>query len=104
MLNAVEETANFSRKRILDIRDLMEETIEKAKAELPDYMYSKDLIEILFHQPYCKSHYLVDPGIAKRQTAAVYLNELENIGILKNHKIGRENLYLNVKLYELLSK
>ncbi len=33
-----------------------------------------------------------------------YLKELEKIGILKGHKIGRENLYLNVQLYELLSQ
>jgi Fic family protein len=41
---------------------------------------------------------------AKRQTAAEYLRELDKIGILKSHKIGKETLYLNVKLYELLSK
>ncbi len=46
----------------------------------------------------------MDAGIAKRQTAAEYLKELENIGVLKNQKIGKENLYLNEKLYDLLSK
>lgn len=104
MLDAVEQTAIFSRRQILNIRNLMERTIEKAKDELPDYMYSKELIELLFHQPYCKAQFLIDSGIVKRQTAAVYLKELENIGILKSHKISRENLYLNVELYDLLSK
>jgi len=33
-----------------------------------------------------------------------YLKELENIGILKGHKIGKEVLYLNVSLYDLLSQ
>jgi Fic family protein len=103
MLNAVEETANFSRKRILDIRNLMEQTIEKAKAELPGYMYSKDLIEILFHQPYCKTQFLVDANLVERKTAATYLKELERIGILRVHSIGREKLYMNVKLYDLLA-
>jgi hypothetical protein len=32
------------------------------------------------------------------------LRELENIGILRSQKVGRENLYLNTKLYELLSQ
>ncbi len=41
---------------------------------------------------------------AERQTAAEYLKELEKIGILHRKKIGRENLYLNVQLYKLLSK
>ena len=43
-------------------------------------------------------------GIAERKTAADYLQELEKIGILKRKKVGRENLYLNEKLYNLLSK
>ncbi|MDD5765057.1 MAG: Fic/DOC family N-terminal domain-containing protein [Candidatus Marinimicrobia bacterium] len=103
MLDAVEQTANFSRKRILDIRNLMERTVEKAKNELPDYMYSKELIEILFHQPYCKAQFLVEANLAERKTAATYLKELERIGVLMSRSIGREKLYLNIKLYELLA-
>ena len=29
---------------------------------------------------------------------------LERIGVLTPHKVGRENLYLNVRLYDLLAK
>jgi len=43
-------------------------------------------------------------GLAKRQTAASHLKELERIGILKPHKVGRENLYLNRALYDLLAQ
>lgn len=103
MLEAVEETANFTRKRILAIRDLMNDTLEKARKELPTRVYSKELIELLFRQPYTKAQFLVDEGIAKRQTAAEYLKELEKIKILKAHKSGKEMLYLNLKLYDLLS-
>jgi len=60
------------------------------------------LIELLFEQPYCKIQFVVDKGIAKRQTAAEYLKELEKIGILKKKKVGKENLFLNKKLYEIL--
>jgi len=49
------------------------------------------------------ARFLVDAGIAKREAAADYLKELEGIGILKVHRMGRENLYLNTKLYEILS-
>lgn len=66
-------------------------------------MYSKELIELLFRQPYTKGQFLVDAGIAQRKTAAEYLKELEKIGILKSLKIGKETLYLNVRLYDLLS-
>lgn len=104
MLEAVEDTAVFTRERILAIRNLMAETMETTRKKLPARVYSKELIEIIFRQPYTKGQFLVDTGIAKRQTAADYLKELGKIGILKPHKIGRETLYLNVKLYKLLSE
>jgi Fic family protein len=104
MLDAVEETAMFTRKRILNIRDLMTETMEVAKETLPGRVYSKELIELLFYQPYTKGQSLVDAGIAKRKTAAEYLKDLEKTGILTGKRIGREMLYLNTRLYDLLSK
>ena len=80
----------------------MDETIALAKEKLPSRVYSKELIELLFEQPYCKVKFLVDKGIAKRQTAAEYLQELEKIGILTSQKIGVENLFLNVRLFQVL--
>ena len=93
-LDAVEMTADFSRRRILAIRDLMEETLALARQKLPPRVYSKELIENLFRQPYTKGQFLVEAGIAERKTAAQYLKELENIGVLRRHKVGREKLYL----------
>jgi Fic family protein len=104
MLKAVKDTATFTRERTMAIRALMNTTMEKAKEKLPARVYSKELIETIFRQPYTKGQFLVDAGIAKRQTAAEYLKELERIGILKPHKIGKETLFLNVDLYGLLSK
>jgi Fic family protein len=104
MLDAVETTSINTRKRITDIRLLLDETLARAKKELPAKVYSKELIELLFRQPYTKGQFLVDEGIAERQTAAEYLKELENIGILEIEKVGRENLYLNRELFDLLSK
>ena len=103
MLAAVEETAVFTQERIAAIRDLLAATIAEAKRVLPSRVYSKELIELLFNQPYVKAQYLVDAGIARRQTAAVYLRELERVDILRFEKVGRENLYLNVALLTLLS-
>ncbi len=51
-----------------------------AKEILPGRVYSKELIELLFCQPDTKGQFLVDAGIAKRQTAAEYLKELEKTG------------------------
>jgi Fic family protein len=104
MLEAVEQTATHTREKIVAIRELLEKTFKVAKERLPSRVYSKELIELLFHQPYTKGQLLVDADIAARKTAAEYLKELEKIGILKSKKMGKENIYLNVKLYDLLSK
>lgn len=103
MLEAVEQTARETREKILAIRDLMNADIEKVKAELPK-IYSKDLLEQLYHQPYCKIRFLEEAGVAQRQTASHYLKELARIGVLKPFKSGREIYYINENFLELLVK
>ena len=102
LLQAVEETADFTRELILSIRGLMSETGEIIRA-LPGRIYSKELVEVLFRQPYSKTQFLVDAGIAERKTAAGYLKQLESSGLLQSQRVGREVLYLNTRLYELLA-
>jgi len=104
MLDAVEQTAIYTRDKIIGIRDLLEETRQFAKNKLPDRVYSKELVELLFRQPYCKIAFLVNEGIASRNIASSYLSELTKIKILKKEKIGNEFVYLNIPLYELLTK
>lgn len=102
MLEAVEDTAVFTRQRILAIRDLMEETSELTRSH-PGKASSKDLIEIIFRQPYTKVQFLVDAGLAGRKTATEYLRGLEEVGVLRSQRVGREVLYLNTRLYDLLA-
>jgi len=104
MLDAVEQTALYTRDKTLAIRALLIKTLEFTKENLPPRAYSKDLIELLFHQPYTKARFLVDAGIAERKTATNYLKELEKIGVLQLQKVGKENLYLNKELFEALSQ
>jgi len=101
MLKAVEETANYTIKKINKIKNQLEITIEKVKAEAPK-IYRKELIELLFEQPYSKIEFVVDKLKVERKAASRYLKNLEDIGILKSEKIGRENLYLNKALIEIL--
>lgn len=46
---------------------------------------------MIFRQPYCKIQFVVDAGIAKRQTASEYLQQLEVIGVLTGERRGRDN-------------
>jgi len=102
MLDAIEKTAAFTISRISDIRTLIDDTLTLAKTELPSNYPATELIEVIFRQPYTKIKFIVESGIAKRQTAAKYLKGLEKIGILESRTVGRETLYLNVELFRLL--
>ncbi len=104
ILIGVEETAKHTRDQILGIKKLLDNTIEIGRNKLPSHVFSKELIELLFEQPYTKIQHIVDKGLAKRQTASVYLQYLEAAGILKGQKVGKELLYLNTELLKLLSQ
>ncbi|OQY06796.1 MAG: hypothetical protein B6I28_06015 [Fusobacteriia bacterium 4572_132] len=67
-------------------------------------IYSKDLLEVLFIHPYTKVEFLVNILEITRQTGTKYLNKLEEIKILKKEKVGKNNYYINVALFDLLSE
>jgi len=104
ILKGVEETAVWTGNKIHAMKDLMRITTKYCKESLQKKTYSKELVEVLFEQPYCRIQNLVEAGVAKRQTASVYLKELVSIGVLQERVEGRENLYLHSKLLGLLTQ
>lgn len=102
VLRGVEETADWTRNRIITIRDLFDVTVERCRTQMR-IGYSKELIELIFRQAYCKIGFVVDAGIARRQTASSYLQELERLGILTSEKKGREVVYKNPALVDVLT-
>ncbi|MGL6064252.1 MAG: hypothetical protein ACRC0S_04140 [Fusobacteriaceae bacterium] len=53
----------------------------------------------LFLLPYTKIDFLVESLGLSRQTASSYLNQIEELNILKKEKIGKYNYYINLKLF-----
>jgi len=102
MLGAIHQTAIWTSNKIIAVQELMEHTVQHVQQNAPN-IYSRELVEQLFEQPYCRIANLVDNGIAKRQTASVYLKQLSDIGVLEEHKIGREKLFLHPKFLALLT-
>ena len=102
-LTAGQEKCDDTINKVNAIRKLLEETITFVKKKKPD-IYTKELIELLFDQPYCRIATLVDGGIVARKYAAIYLRELEKIGILKSEKVGREVIFKNIGLFNLFNK
>jgi Fic family protein len=103
MLDAVEQTSIRTHGQIAAILTLMETVRERVQRETPS-IYSKDLIEQIFRQPYCKIAFLERAGMGTRQTCAKYLRELEIMGILKGQKMGREVYFINTDLFKLLTQ
>ena len=102
ILDGVEETCTWTTDKIKSIRELMEHTGQFVQGRLPK-TYTWELVEVLFKQPYCRIGNLVDSGIAKRQTASVYLKQLCDIGVLREVKSGRETIFVHPKYIELLT-
>ena len=101
MLDAVAETADWTTERIKTIRRLMNDTEEYVKISAPS-IYSPDLIDLIFAQPYCRIRNVIDTGIAKRQAASTYLKQLVKLGILTEEKHGREKIFRHPKFIEIL--
>ena len=103
MLDMIEQTALFDRKRISEIETLMNKMGSEIKTVLPK-IYSKDLLEVLFKLPYTKRNYLERAGLGNKKTVGNYLNQLLEKGFLKSEQVGKEKLYLNHRLLECLKK
>jgi Fic family protein len=101
ILDGVEETSRQTIVLIEEINRLMLAAKQKMRAELPK-IYSQDLLNNLFRHPYTKIEFVVEELQVTRKTAAKYLDELVDIGLLQKHRITKDNFYLNVGLYELL--
>jgi len=103
ILRGVEETAKWTLKKIAGMRRLQQATVEHARQGAPK-VYTRELIDLVFELPYCRIQNLIERGIAKRQTASVFLKELARIGVLEEKLVGREKLFINPRLMKLLTR
>lgn len=100
MLHGVALTARHTTGLVERIRDLLFE--QKLHIRERHKFYSQDLINNLFHHPYTKVAFLENDLKVSRATATRYLDALAKDGVLKKHKLGRENYYINFRLIDLL--
>lgn len=102
MLQAIEETAIYTISKIEEIDRLFSNTLEVISKQLPHIR--KESVEKIFEQPYISPKKLMGANIKSLNTAKKYLTQMENLGILIPKKIGKEIVYLNIDLYNLLSE
>jgi Fic family protein len=101
MLDMVEMTALKGLERLESIVQLMETTGQEIKERLPK-VYSKDLVEVIFKLPYTKRQSLIDLDLGTPKTVGNYLIALEDEGFLTSVRVGKEKLYLNRSLMDIL--
>ena len=103
ILSAIEETSSNTLDIIRKIYIAQDEMCKTISEKAPQ-IYSKELVELLFEQPYCKIDFLVQKNIAKNQTASKYLKTLYELNILDLLVKGREKYYINKSLWNILTR
>lgn len=101
LLKGLEETSFETLSLIMNIKDLMMEYKQRIRSELPK-VYSQDLLNNLFRHPYTKIDFVCNELAITRPTATSYLNQLVDNGFLRKMKLGKNNFYLNTRLFDLL--
>jgi len=101
ILKGIEETAIDTLELVKRINVEVETMRNEIKLKLPK-IYSKELIDLLFYEFYTKTIYIEKGLSITRKTAVSYLSALETAGFLVSEKIGKERIYKNRRLYDLV--
>lgn len=102
ILKGIEETSKNTIELIKLIQEEMEAYKQDFITKLPK-IYYEELLDSLFYEVYTRINYIEERCHVTRQTAATYLNSLVEAGLLEFEKIGRESIYKNTRLINLLS-
>ena len=103
ILKGIEETSKNTIELIKLILNEMNLFKEEFMTKLPK-IYSDELLDSLFYEVYTRINYIEEKCDVTRQTAATYLNQLVEAGLIECEKVGRESIYKNTRLIDLLSK
>ena len=102
MLRSFNETAEETLRIVESIRALIaqysdKEYLSTLKGQIEPL---QNTVEVIFKKVYVRVADLVELGI-HRQTAATYLDQFVDQGLLSKERVGRDNIYKNIKLLEL---
>lgn len=103
MLHSFKDTAEHTLRIVESIKALLAQYTDREyllNTLKGQYKPLYDTINLVFKKAYVRISDVVDLGI-HRQTSAVYLDQLVDEGLLSKEKIGRENIYKNIKLLAL---
>lgn len=97
LLQGVEQTASETTKLVRGIAQLMQDYKQRLRPIFGKH-YRHELLNNLFFHPYTKIEYMERDLMVQRKTAAKYLKQIVEEGLLRIVKVGRENYYINEAL------
>jgi Fic family protein len=100
-LKGIEVTARESVRKIHMVKVELDRTAAFIRERAPK-IYSRELAEALFVNPYCKVEFIVRSLGVERKAASRYLHQLADIGILDVRKLGKENIFIHHGLMDIL--
>ncbi len=101
ILEGIEQTSDETLQLIKRINSVISCTSEEIKSKLPK-VYSRELIDLLFYEFYTKISYIESGLGVSRKTASGYLALLEEYGFLTSQMVGKERIYRNKALFNVV--
>ncbi|QOQ39557.1 Fic family protein [Trueperella pecoris] len=101
ILGGVEATAKWTLD-LVEATDEMRMNLEQEIRSLFPKLPAASLSRLLFSQPYLRIENIVEAGLAQRQTAARWLNDLAEHGFIAKERVGRTNIFVNTRLLQTL--
>lgn len=101
IVRGIELTARETIESIGNINGLFLRYQEDLRHQKPK-IYSKDLVELLFEQPYARIDQVMERLGVSRPTATRYLHEMTEAGFLTQKQVWKESLFVNHELFALL--
>jgi Fic family protein len=103
ILEGIEQTAEETLLLVKKINVVVARTAEDIQAVCPK-IYSRELMDLLFYEFYTKITYIEKGLKITRKTASGYLTQLEEAGFLESQKFGKEKIYLNRRLFQVVQE
>ena len=102
ILKGVETTSLETVAKIRAVRALQDDFAHHARDALRSSV-DVELFAVLFEQPYCRISNVVERCHVSRPTATKWLRALAARGLLREHRAGREVLFINHAFLDLLA-
>ncbi len=103
ILKGIQITAERTLQLLKEMNNLIDETTIEMKNKLPK-IYSKELVNLIFTEFYTRISSVEEELSVTRKTASGYLSELVDAGVLELEQRGKDKIFINRRLIDLMKK